>query len=135
MRFANEILFVLRYIMHVQIYFRMHEVRVARDITSLSHQENTEDISNRRFELDVSVARMHLRILMCLALKFRRFQSRWKEILTLGILVLHYSLTINYDCSRKLPLHTGKARVTVTNWPTSTGGRKSTSFCGNRTYV
>lgn len=52
----------------------MHEVRVARDITSLS-QENTEDVSNRRFELDVSVARMHLRILMCRALKFRRFQS------------------------------------------------------------
>lgn len=66
---------------------------------------------------------MHSRIVPCPVLKFRRFQSRWKGI-------LHYSL--NYDCPRKSSFHTGKARVTVANWSTSTGGRrKSTSFRGN----
>lgn len=43
MRRANVALFVSRYIMHCQIYFRMREVRAVRDITSLSHRE-TEDI-------------------------------------------------------------------------------------------
>ena len=36
-RCANTILFVLRYIMRVQIYFRMRKVKATRDITSLSH--------------------------------------------------------------------------------------------------
>lgn len=64
--------------MRVQIYFRIHEVRVARDITSLSHQENTEDVSNRRIGCKCRTNALADRNVS--RLKFRRFRFRGKKV-------------------------------------------------------